>query len=168
MDLKDIAPIAIILVISAIIISIGTQILGEVKTSDTISTTTVTNESQNFAANNTYYAFDTQPVKSVKAMYYFSNTTFIIPSTYYAYTTGNAAEIKIYTNSSVAGYPNITATTYYFDYTTYDIAYNITEKGQEGLESLGDWLPTIALVVAAVIVIGTIMGFLAKKQSMSM
>ncbi len=35
-------------------------------------------------------------------------------------------------------------------------AYNITSQGLEGAETFGDWLPTIAVVIAAAVVISVI------------
>jgi hypothetical protein len=38
-------------------------------------------------------------------------------------------------------------------------AYNASGKGLDGLKTLADWLPTIALVIAAAIVIGVLAFF---------
>lgn len=45
------------------------------------------------------------------------------------------------------------------DQTSNSYAYNVSGGGLEALENLGDWLPTIGLVVAAVIVIGVIVKY---------
>lgn len=42
--------------------------------------------------------------------------------------------------------------------------YNVSSQGLEAMEELGDWLPTIALIVAAVIVIGIIVFYFARVQ----
>lgn len=55
--------------------------------------------------------------------------------------------------STEAGEPTNNAT---------DYATNVTIEGLEGMETLGDWLPLIALVVAAAIVIGIIVGYLGR------
>jgi hypothetical protein len=36
-------------------------------------------------------------------------------------------------------------------------SYNITTKGITGTSSLGDWLPTIAIVVGAAVILGIVM-----------
>lgn len=36
---------------------------------------------------------------------------------------------------------------------------NITDAGLEGAQTMGDWLPTIAIVVAAAVVIGVIVNY---------
>ena len=54
-----------------------------------------------------------------------------------------------YSNGACAGYE------------TY--AVNASGQGLESMETLGDWLPLIALVVAAAIVIGVIVGYLGRS-----
>jgi len=48
------------------------------------------------------------------------------------------------------------------DQTADDYDYNVTTKGLEAMAELGDWLPTIALIVAAVIVIGVIVVYFGR------
>ena len=36
------------------------------------------------------------------------------------------------------------------------LSYNITSEGLDGMETLGEWLPTIAVIIAAAVVIGVI------------
>ena len=40
--------------------------------------------------------------------------------------------------------------------TTSSVEYNASQYGLEGLEELGSWLPTIAIIVAAAVIIGII------------
>ena len=44
-----------------------------------------------------------------------------------------------------------------YDYVASKNAYNITSKGSSGLFKMGTWLPTIAIIVSAVVVIGILM-----------
>ena len=37
--------------------------------------------------------------------------------------------------------------------------YNVSTEGLEGLTTLGDWLPTIAVIIAAAVVIGVIVRY---------
>lgn len=37
--------------------------------------------------------------------------------------------------------------------------YNITTSGLSGMDTMGDWLPTIAVIVAAAVVIGVIVHY---------
>jgi len=43
--------------------------------------------------------------------------------------------------------------------TAQSYAYNITGEALEGAETFGDWLPTIAVVIAAAVVIGIIVTY---------
>jgi len=43
--------------------------------------------------------------------------------------------------------------------TTSSIPYNATESGLEGVETFGNWLPTIAVIIAAAVVIGIIVNY---------
>jgi len=42
-----------------------------------------------------------------------------------------------------------------------ETAYNATEKGLEGLEEFADWLPTLALIIVAAVIIGIIVRYFA-------
>lgn len=41
--------------------------------------------------------------------------------------------------------------------TTGSYAFNATGQGQEGLEKVADWMPTVGLIVAAAVVVGIVM-----------
>lgn len=43
--------------------------------------------------------------------------------------------------------------------TASSIPYNISAEGLTGLETLGEWLPTIAVIIAAAVVIGIIVRY---------
>ncbi len=43
-------------------------------------------------------------------------------------------------------------------------AWNASQNGLEGLEKLSSWLPTIAIVVAAAVVIGVLVYYFAFRQ----
>lgn len=42
-------------------------------------------------------------------------------------------------------------------------AYNATQSGLDSMETFGDWLPTLALVVVAAVIIGVLIFALARK-----
>jgi len=48
---------------------------------------------------------------------------------------------------------------------TGNVAFNITDKGLDASLQLGNWLPTIALIVAAAIIIGILVVYLGRYQS---
>lgn len=72
----------------------------------------VTLEGIEFAENNTEYNTAQDGIIGLN-LYYFNNETFPIGTSYYSFDTDG---ITLYANSSVAGYPNITTTTYYASY----------------------------------------------------
>ena len=45
------------------------------------------------------------------------------------------------------------------DQTANGSAYNVTGKGLEGVSTFGDWLPTVAIVVASAVVIGVVVNY---------
>lgn len=49
------------------------------------------------------------------------------------------------------------------DQTSGTVAYNISTAGLDSLQTFADWLPTIALVVVAAIIIGIIIVYLARR-----
>ena len=40
------------------------------------------------------------------------------------------------------------------------LAYNVTSEGLDGTTTLGEWLPTIAVIIAAAVVIGVITNYM--------
>ena len=49
------------------------------------------------------------------------------------------------------------------DNNTADVQYNATQYGLEGLEELASWLPTIAIIVAAAVIIGIIAAYFIMR-----
>lgn len=50
------------------------------------------------------------------------------------------------------------------DQTAGTVAYNATNSGLEGISTLAGWLPLIALVIAAAIVIAVVVTFLGRRM----
>lgn len=50
------------------------------------------------------------------------------------------------------------------DQTADSYEYNTTGYGLEALGDMGEWLPTIALVVIAAVIIGIVVTFLGRRQ----
>ena len=49
------------------------------------------------------------------------------------------------------------------DQTADSYAYNVTGEGLESMETFGDWLPTLALVVIAAVIIGVLVFYLGRS-----
>lgn len=156
MQLSSLTPLAVALLTGIIVVSMGSQITGEIRTTQLdVTGVLVSNESTNFASNNTWYQVDEPSIVSVSAMYNDSAHTGTFDAAAYDY--NNDLGIRIYTNASTANsVANVTTGTKYFDYYMSLPAY-ISREGQEGLDEFGSWLPTLALVAAAVVVIGLLL-----------
>ena len=46
--------------------------------------------------------------------------------------------------------------------TTDSYAYNVTNEGLESMQTFGEWLPTLALVVIAAVIIGVLVFYLGR------
>ncbi len=71
--------------------------------------------------------------------------------------------ISISSEIDAASWGNSTTlnVTYSCTYNSGDGDYNVTIKGADGLNTFADWLPTIALIVVAAVVIGIIVRYFA-------
>lgn len=163
--LKDLAPIVIMLVIASIVTSVGTEVVSNVRDVEedmSSNIVTVSNESINFAANNTWYGLVELYYRSLTSVMNASHD--INTANFTAEKTGyNMGRIKLVSTTG-AGNANISTGTYYVTYTheAGTHAWNISSQGLESLETIGDWIPTVALVIAAVIVIGVIVLYFGK------
>lgn len=140
---------------AVIIVAILAQVLGQIRTTqqDSRPSLSVDAEAITFTTNNTYYGTAHSPVTSL-TLYLGSNTSFAIPTARYGSST---SAVRIYANGTTAGvcWTNITAGCTYYAYYSYDDTYaeNVTTEGLEGLETMGEWFPTIATIIAAVVII---------------
>lgn len=138
-----------LLVVTGIILGFGsyinTQIADEAYTGSTI-----TNESVTFT--NATYAWLNHKAKAISSV---NNYTYTIPegadgSAYWvSRNVGTKTQVLIYTNATaVAGAYNVTYVA------ANDMATAATTNSTEGLQALSTWLPIIAVVIAAGVVIG--------------
>jgi len=77
--IRDLAPIAIMIVVAAIVITVGSSVLQQIKTQQQGSGrgTAVANESILFTANDTYYSVAFMPISSLGSI---ANATKIVNS----------------------------------------------------------------------------------------
>lgn len=161
--------IALGFVLTAVVVSMGAYILNEMATTEQdnpSSTTAITNESLNFAVNNTWYTLGHRPMATLTAVYNDSAHTATYDSSLFntQHSTSGAAQIRMLANSSLGVAPNVTVGTRYVAYTYgSERYYNLTHKGLESLETFGDWLPLVAIAVVAAICIGVIIVYFQRK-----
>jgi len=160
LTLQDLSSYSITFITVAIVLSIGATILLSIQTTQYISTS-ISNESRDFASSDTYYDLQGSGCCAVgyttcSAMYDDADhtNTYLNTSQY----TCSDTQIKIYVNGT-GGYPNMTTGTHYYDYgynNPYSTASNATGYGLTGTSTMSQWLPIIAVIIAAAIVIGII------------
>ena len=165
LSFTDLSSVAYMVVLIGIAIAMGVWINRETGYTLT-STFTVTNESVNLAVNNTPYGMAWPYVKEITLV---NNATFQnathgdddpITSTHYGLS-------EIEGTSYITLYSNATnpAGIKWVSYT----AYNTTELGivknaTQGVYNLAKWMPVIAVVIAASVVVGVVVTWLATRR----
>ena len=156
MKVNEIAPIGLAFILIAVILGVGGMILGQISPHTLQATTTSENFSFVNGDSNTTAYYPIRDVSVVNA----SNLSqaFTSPADYNV-TLSNGTfvwGIGVGTNVTTA------QVTY-----TYDANTNATatvNQGSSSLKDLSSWLPIIAVVVAAIIIIGIILGGFGRGQ----
>jgi len=151
MQLGQLQQYVLIFIIAVVIIGIGGTILVEIQETQYFDVS-VSNETVNFVSNDTYYQVANANVQTFTSV---QNATYVIPTTNWAGVAANRS-IKIMVNASMAT-GNYLVSYGYENRGT--VASNATSSGLEGIETFGDWLPTIAVIIAAAVVIGIIVNY---------
>jgi len=148
-------------VVVAIIISMGGEIFaGLQETQANGTTSSVTNDTINFAVNDTCYNIvEIDPnhnLPCITGLSSASNLSTSIAIGNFSTSGCQCREIKAELNPAayVVGIYNVT---YAYSYSS--DSWNITGEGLEGAETFGDWLPTIAIVISAAVIIGIIITY---------
>lgn len=145
MDLNSLAPIAVAFLVVGVMAGIGSEILNDVQ-QDVLTTATNTNDTINFASNNTAYALTNPTLTSLTSV---SNKTDIISNTNFV---AEGHQITLQANATHrVGIYNVT-----YVYEVHDAPYAATQNATLGVAKIATWLPTIGLVVAAGIIIGVL------------
>jgi len=167
MELKDLGTIAVILIVAAIIISFGGTILQDVTETNFESvsvvgenhTTAKLTTEKNFLLNAEHRGKYGQGL-SVSSIY--SNSSSLCNANNYTVypvnfsvtmhrTDGNATSCNCTTSSGGI------ACNVSYSYSGKTAASNVSDSGKTGMTNLADWTPTIAIVLAAAIVVGIIL-----------
>ena len=161
-DFKDIAWIAVTLGVGIMILSVATTIIGDIRESHPRPGVAIDNESDAVNliwGNNTNMTLDNQEV-SVAVIINCSNGGIISPTVYTVYSFAG----QIQCNDNDSSTPDGTEMCVNYSYLSTDSVYNLTIKGEQGTIKLSNWLPTIGVIIGAVIVIGVLftLGFIKK------
>ena len=156
---------ALTVVVAAIIISMGSSILSGLQDiQEEIAYVTVTNEgpyifpnatdATPYNLNVTYY-----PVTSITI---FNGTSVVTLSLNYSVVNAALGQYNITNWNNSLGDTESVEVNYTYSRPEYTTAYNATGKGLTGMITFANWIPMIALVVVAAIVIGVIVTYLGK------
>jgi|TARA_Y100000034_G_scaffold133613_1_gene199597 hypothetical protein len=168
-EISVIAGIAITFLVIAIILSFGGTIVDDLgddvggTTTETVNNETITSATQNTTSQ--IAACISQLSSSVTLTGFMNasggdsaNATHA--NSFLNTTDGNLTSDGLFTLSGAAEDAGFGATSVNITYTcTYgdgNAAFNSTELGQEGLQEFSSWLPTLALIIIAAVIIGII------------
>ena len=159
--------IAITLMVAAVIIGLGNTILEKISVTQTDNSATIANnESFAYPGNNTLTTFTNSRVQTGSVRVY-CNATILTAGVTQNYTTETFGVRIINQTAATSGMGldlqlctyNMT---YAFNYGS--SARNTTQFGVVGLSTMGSFLPTVAIVAMAGIVIGIILVFFGRRK----
>ena len=160
MNLANIGAIALALVLSVIVLGMGATILTKIQDAQTDTSSTLgDNESITWPGNNTAYGLvENRLIVGTETLW--NATDKMVRDTHYTLV-GNTLT---FTNTSddnvwVTDTLNIT-----YSYKIGSEAYNSSDSGLTGVVTLAEFVPTIAIIAAAAIVIGILLLFFGRKK----
>ncbi len=156
-ELREVAGLALVFLVIAIVISFGSTITDELQeeVTETGSATTVNSTQTGAFVNGTTVTLETYPYEcsiSMTNVYNGTGTEVLFASTDYSVSGCNFVWLA---DDEAALNLSYTATW------AEGGGYNATVSGQDGLTTFADWLPTLALIVIAAVVIGIIVRYFA-------
>lgn len=157
---KDLATIGTLFVIVGVVIGVGAYMNDQI--AETAYTdATVEMEPRTFTDNTTPITFTYPYIKSVEAVYNASTataTSLILSGNYTVYET---AILCCGTLEPING-------TIFINYTTWNTTLYpdilITKNATSGMGTLSSWLPIVAIVIAAAVVIGVVATYFVRKE----
>ena len=163
LDFKVLSGVAIMFLIIIVTLSMGAQIDNKLETTFKDTTITVGNESHTSVRNQTVF-YLTLGHELASVAYIYNHTGYVIPSTCYDIDY-NLGGIVLNDSSTVCLYSNDAAidVNVTYDYYEKDYDFNQTTYGRESKQELSSWIPTLAIVIAAAIVLGVVIIWLSKR-----
>lgn len=163
----QLSQVALTLVFVGVALSVGIWV--NQQTAETGFGTDAANHSQNFAVNATWYALPHRAQSISQYANYSNSTASGMGLNVFDNTTNNNAgfesreygmltHVRLHTNATMfVGTYNVTYRAYNSS------AYYATANATEGLNQLNQWLPIIAIVIAAGIIIGALMMWFSRR-----
>lgn len=161
MSYEQITPIAVAFVILGVSAAIGLQVLTSF--TDTMDTTTSVVNDSTVCTNATYAALDYNYVKSVTSI---KNVSVTLLAGNYTCTSMSPVRDSCNVTIMTEGPYAKSGQTWNISYERYNSAdFYAAQNASAGVAQLMSWLPILAIVFAAVIVIGVLTGFGRKESS---
>ena len=158
LGINDLGTIAIGILIAVVILGIGGTILEKIQdTQGDTSVTLANNESLTWAGNNTAISFSQGNVVTGSETVY--NATDKFSTSEYTITSGSITFLNTSNDTWLTDKLNIT-----YSYKIGSPARNATGFGLQGISTFAEFVPTIAIVSVAAIVIGIILLFFGRKR----
>lgn len=159
--IQQLGAFAIAIVLGAVVLGLGASILTEIEDTQTDATaTTPNNESLTWAGNNTPIALG-QGTNAIGGTEQVWNGTDLMEAQDYNFNASGGA--IVFLNISNATW-DTNALNLSYDYLTGSAARNTTGFGLSGLNTMAAFVPTVAVVAAASVVIGVILVFFGRRR----
>ena len=167
---NDLSQLAYLFVFVGIVLAVGVWTTGE--TGKTFDTTSTTNESFTMASNTTYVTLGYQYIKSISAIYNMTNATGLDSGK------RNASSLIAVANYSLSGDSNAVrccgatdagwypAGTFLVDYVAYGDSYVVMRNSTMGILKMSSWLPIVAIVLSAAIIVGILSLYLGRREGL--
>ena len=163
--ITDLGAVAIALLVAAVVLGLGGTILDEMQDTQTDnSATTLNNVSWTWTDNTTEQAFSGGRVVTSSVVVWCNTSLLVVNQNY---SVSNSGVTIINTSGSTTGIGVdidlcIFNMSYNYNYGSH--SYNASEQGLSGVTSLAEFIPTIAIVVVAAIVIGVVLLMFAGRR----
>lgn len=162
-NISQIGVIAMSLIVAVIVLGLGATILDKIQTTQTVNTGSHANDSCTYTTNNTICTLSAG--NSISSTVVVWNQSTLVNLGNYTVSGDTVTLTEIDTEdgpmnwSFATGGVNIS-----YDYTLGGSAYNASGYGLSGMVTLAEFVPTIAIVAVAAIIIGIIMVFFGRRK----
>jgi hypothetical protein len=171
-SINELGPIAVLFIVAIVVLVIGANVLSSFSdnyaTSTDVTTEKVTNDTTIAVINGSWsYLGHVNLVAGSEVIYNDTEATkqenqFNVTDDYNI----NYVDGTIYINDTTNQHNSQTFSNVSYHWTDRQssYAYNNTQAGLSSIQILGNWLPTLAIVIVASIIIGTIMIYLYRRN----
>ena len=165
LNISSLGVIALTLVLAAVILGLGATVLDKIKATQTDSSNTVDNKTLTWAGNNTAISLGQGRISASSGVLYSNNTLVNNPSDA-NYTLGDSSiTITNVTDNGTASFEWVTSNlNLTFTYKFGSAARNTTGFGTTGTNTMAEFIPTIAIIAVAAIVIGIVLVMFGRRR----